>query len=538
MIQNLNIDTVLPLLPSSKHTQKIAEAALNNKVIPFPNFDAINFDEKIWKFEKGTNTASYQLYIQSLRVVGELINYYKISKEERYLYKAVEIVDSWIEFSDKDSTEMTWYDHPTANRTQIIIELMYYMNSLNHNIDLTKYLRQLEIHCEYLVNDKNYRPNNHGLMMDRSLLCAGVVLKNPLFYIKGKSRAQQTFWHSYSYNGVHLENSPEYHLMVTKMYKIIEKYLNNNNDSLGIEINNMIKKADEYLHKIKRPNNKVPAIGDSSEIEINESEVDWNNFTDTESGITILKNKTNEIYLGFICGYSTITHKHADDLSIILNYKSQDFFVDSGKYNYSKTKSRYYLVSNKAHSSFQLKEKYEKSNLNKYKKEVWTDTYFDNKTYSLVSGYLNKYKNTFMRRTIYYLKELNLILIRDTGVSKELKNWVNRFNLNNNVEITSMAKDTMKLNIDNNFIILKCLSGQEIKSISQFENEIVEKPIISKKANKLNYTNQLISKDDNKENTDFLFIIAFNETPDIKIIKEENNLVICKNELRATLPII
>ncbi|MDW3797106.1 heparinase II/III domain-containing protein [Staphylococcus saprophyticus] len=538
MIQNLNIDTVLPLLPSSKHTQKIAEAALNNKVIPFPNFDAINFDEKIWKFEKGTNTASYQLYIQSLRVVGELINYYKISKEEKYLYKAVEIVDSWIEFSEKDSTEMTWYDHPTANRTQVIIELMYYMNSLNHNIDLTKYLRQLEIHCEYLVNDKNYRPNNHGLMMDRSLLCAGVVLKNSLFYIKGKSRAQQTFWHSYSYNGVHLENSPEYHLMVTKMYKIIEKYLNNNNDSLGIEINNMIKKADEYLHKIKRPNNKVPAIGDSSEIEINESEVDWNNFTDTESGITILKNKTNEIYLGFICGYSTITHKHADDLSIILNYKSQDFFVDSGKYNYSKTKSRYYLVSNKAHSSFQLKEKYEKSNLNKYKKEVWTDTYFDNKTYSLVSGYLNKYKNTFMRRTIYYLKELNLILIRDTGVSKELKNWVNRFNLNNNVEITSMAKDTMKLNIDNNFIILKCLSGQEIKSISQFENEIVEKPIISKKANKLNYTNQLISKDDNKENTDFLFIIAFNETPDIKIIKEENNLVICKNELRATLPII
>lgn len=538
MLYKLNEETVLPLLPFSRHTQEIAKLALNNKIIPFPNFEAISFNECIWKFEKGVNTTSYQLYIQSLRVVAELINFYKKTKEEKYLYKAKEIVDSWIEFSKESNTEMTWYDHPTANRTQVIIELMYYLNSVNNSIDLTTYYHQLEIHCEYLIDDTNYRSNNHGLMMDRSLICAGKVLGNSLFYLKGKSRAQQTFWLSYSHNGVHLENSPEYHLMVTKMYKEIENYLNRSNDSLGIEINKMIKKADEFLNKIKNNNNIVPAIGDSSEIEIKNDEIDWQNFRDIEAGITIIKEKVNELYLGFICGFSSATHKHSDDLSIILSYKKQDYFIDSGKYNYSKSSSRYYLVSNKAHSSFQLNEKYEKSNLNKYTKEIWTDMYLDNEDYILVSGYHKKYKNAFMRRTIYYLKQLNLIIIRDVGESNEPKNWTNKFNLDVDVDVSICEDGNVKLNKNHDYITLKCLSDQEIKLVSEFEEEIINEPIISKKANKKSNTNQLVLCDEHKYKTEFLLCISFNESSNIKIIKENNSIKVYKNCHELILPTI
>src|SRR5699024_994960 len=110
-----------------------------------------------------------------------------------------------------------------------------------------------------------------------------------VFYLKGKSRIQQTFWLSFSHNGVHLENSPEYHLMVIKMFVEIEKYLNKNDDTLGIEINNMIKQSQNYLLKIKKPNGIIPAIGDSSEIKINSEELYWENFKDSESGLTIIK---------------------------------------------------------------------------------------------------------------------------------------------------------------------------------------------------------------------------------------------------------
>lgn len=322
------------------------------------------------------------------------------------------------------------------------------------------------------------------------------------------------------------------------MYKEIEKYLNRSNDSLGIEINKMIKKADEFLNKIKNNNNIVPAIGDSSEIEIKNDEIDWQNFRDIEAGITIIKEKVNELYLGFICGFSSATHKHSDDLSIILSYKKQDYFIDSGKYNYSKSSSRYYLVSNKAHSSFQLNEKYEKSNLNKYTKEIWTDMYLDNEDYILVSGYHKKYKNAFMRRTIYYLKQLNLIIIRDVGESNEPKNWTNKFNLDVDVDVSICEDGNVKLNKNHDYITLKCLSDQEIKLVSEFEEEIINEPIISKKANKKSNTNQLVLCDEHKYKTEFLLCISFNESSNIKIIKENNSIKVYKNFHELILPTI
>lgn len=536
MIEKLTENSILPLLPFTTNTVKIANEALEDKIIPFPNFDAIPFNKKVWFYEKGRETPSYQLYIHSLRVVAELLNYYKKEKKKEYLYKAKDITDSWISFAASEKTKMTWYDHPTANRTQVIIELIYYLNKLDSTVDLSRYFSQLETHCDYLQSDLNYRANNHGIMMDRALIMTGLVLGNEVFYLKGKSRIQQTFWLSFSHNGVHLENSPEYHLMVIKMFVEIEKYLNKNDDTLGIEINNMIKQSQNYLLKIKKPNGIIPAIGDSSEIKINSEELYWENFKDSESGLTIIKEESNKLYLAFICGFSTATHKHSDDLSIILSYDNQDYFVDSGKFNYSKSKERYYVVSNKAHSSFQLDEKYEKNYENKFTKEIWTDTFFDTYDYTVVSGYNKKYKNAFMRRTVYYVKKMNLILIIDYGISDNKKNWINRFNLNEKIEVKKNKNNSAILSINNSYLYLECLSEHNISIIDKFTDEIVENPIISKKANKKINNKQIILEENNKNISEFICCISFNEVPEVKILEKENYLVLYKKNTRIQLP--
>lgn len=538
MIRKIEKQTVMPLTKYSRYTEHIAEKALKNRIIPFPNFEEVPYSDEIWTFTKGRSTTSYQLYIQSLRAVGEILNSYRKNKKIELLKKATEIVDSWINFSRNDETDMTWYDHPTANRSQVIVDLIYELQNSDLNVKLDKYFEQLEKHCVYLMDDKNYRPNNHGLMMDRTLMIAGIALDNELFFLKGKSRAQQTFWLSYSHNGVHLENSPEYHNMVTRMYTEIEEYLNENNKTLGTELNKMLDVARTVLSELKKPDYYVPAIGDSSELYFNNGKVNWNNFRDEESGMTLIKNKQNMLYLAFICGFSTATHKHADDLSVLLNYNKKDYFVDSGKFNYTSNKNRYYVVSNKAHSSLQLDEKYIREHENKYTKEIWSDKYFDNDLYTVVSGYHNKYSQTKLRRTIYYIKRYNIIIIRDTGSSEIKRDFVSRFNLSENVKVEKLNSHKLKLHNEEDYIILQSNTTENVKVITSFDKEFVEKPVISRRSNSVLETTQLLFENNNCSEIDSIFSIMFNDKSEVDIKTMGDKLLVMVEGDLIKLPLI
>src|SRR5699024_320232 len=127
---------------------------------------------------------------------------------------------------------MVWYDHPTANRIQVIINYLYLAKE-RHDVDTKLYGKLLRFHSLYLSDNKNYRRNNHGLMMDRSLMILGNILNDQNIFNIGFYRSIDTFWYSYSYTGLHLENSPEYHNMVTRMYLELQTYLKKNGKTYG-----------------------------------------------------------------------------------------------------------------------------------------------------------------------------------------------------------------------------------------------------------------------------------------------------------------
>src|SRR5699024_5844335 len=218
---------VFPLLNKNKNTKSIAYKAARNSIIPFPGFESTPYDENYWYTDKKAKYgASYQLYIQSLRVCAELLNHYTETKIEKYFLKAEEIIKSWIGFSKTDPEEkMVWYDHPTANRVQVIIQYLYLAGENGYPYDEKLFAETLRKHADVLSDDSIYNNNNHGLMMDRSLMVIGHVLKDKLLFNKGYYRAIDTFWYSFSSQGIHLENSPDYHNMVVRMYRDIEKYL-------------------------------------------------------------------------------------------------------------------------------------------------------------------------------------------------------------------------------------------------------------------------------------------------------------------------
>src|SRR5699024_1648546 len=114
--------------------------------------------------------ASYQLYIQSLRICASILDEYEKSGEEVYFKKAEEIIKSWIKYSETEPHEkMVWYDHPTANRVQVIIQYLYIAQEKNKNINHGLFTKVLNQHAIVLSDDSIYNNNNHGLMMDRAL---------------------------------------------------------------------------------------------------------------------------------------------------------------------------------------------------------------------------------------------------------------------------------------------------------------------------------------------------------------------------------
>ena len=228
------------------------------------------------------------------------------------------------------------------------------------------------------------------------------------------------------------------------MFQELEDFLNANDLSLGKDVMTKLHYTAKHMQRIAKPDGKVPNIGDSG----SQKKVDsfnWDSFHDEMSGFTVLKDQGAEMYLAFICGYSAKAHKHADDLSVLLNYRSKDFFIDSGKYNYGKNKFRSFVVSYRGHSSFSAGRPYSRPDNNRYTKTIATDHFLDAREIKLVSGYNDGVENAKLRRSVYALPGRNLILIRDQGASKTKENWTHRFVLSPEVEVEELSDGTVKL---------------------------------------------------------------------------------------------
>lgn len=535
----INENDVFRLFEVKKRKQSIAKYALNNKIVPFPGFNSTSFNDKIWTVKKSEKYGnSYTLYLHSLRVTVELMLAYEATKEIEYFNKAEEIINSWIKHSQTDDDNpMIWYDHTTANRTQALIHYLYLADELNRDIDEEKWISLLKKHSEIMSNDEIYKFNNHGLMMDRSLMILGYILDDKSSITKGKSRAVNTFWYSFSSQGIHLENSPQYHTMVVRMYNEIEAYLNKKDDSLGEHVVNYLKLAKEYIPLVTKPNQRLSSIGDSGS-DKQPREKQYKNIYDREAGISILQYKDpTPFFVTFIAGYSSRVHKHKDDLSITLNYKEKDFFVDPGKYSYTRNKTRTYITSPSAHSTFYLQDfNYNIHLENRYNRKIVFEGYDDNKTYTLVKGRHGDYTgcSSELTRTVIQLKGYPVLILLDNldTDNKNPLNLVQKFNLASTVKIEK-GDSSYRLISDGEEMIVRQYLETDDKGIIKGDKS---KPVAVNSAGfaKVKETNQLVFKKSTTESNVFLTSIYDDRvvenlnieiTDEKLIIKIENNII-------------
>lgn len=503
---NFQVDNryIIKVSNRSRYTKDIANNALNDIIVPFPNFEPFNFINKnSWNTKNIKYGNSYQLYIHTLRFVNELLLMYEETKEQKYLKKAKRYIMDWIDFvTNYKTTALVWYDHSVAQRVQVL--LFYLLLSENDSFENELIGNLLHYHAEFMLDIKNYKHNNHSLMMDRSLMLIGLLLKNDRYYDIGYYRSIDTFWRSFSKQGLHLENSPDYHHMVIKMYTEMETILNRFDKSYGELVNKLLIKAQNLSGQIALHNHTFPTIGDTN----NDVKVDkksYENLIDYEAGLSILQNK--DVYLGFISGYSTVTHKHHDDLSIIVMFKGEMIFVDAGKYNYSSDDIRKYMLSINAHSNIHINNKnYPLDEENILTGKVKIINNFSNGVYSLVKGQNISYENVELYRTVIFIESENTVIILDDIYTHEKVNVTHNFNLHQDVSIEKYDSDSILSTAKLSLKFKEFTTGERLEIINN--NNSSENIVNSIGLNKKSETNQLRFNEEVHGSSQKLFVLS------------------------------
>lgn len=463
--------------PNSKSIS-IGNKLVNNELYVGRFWPAYKFNAPLtWK-EDPYHDRTWSFYLHSLDMVGYLMNAYEIDPKQAYLEKAKWYIESWMTANPspkKQASLSAWDDHSTANRViNIIYFWKYYKNSNIYDPIFGDSLKtMLELHGNFLADNKNYKAeSNQGIFQDRSLIVLALLFpemeNSKNWYNKAISRLMVHVHNDVTQSGVHKEHSPSYLLVTIDLFKSINDFIK----QFGMEkaeLNNTIKKMEDYVAYLIQPDGTLPILGDSVRDKINSSKLDTvtsdklkyvvskgkqgikpiNDAFYPDGGIAIFRKMWNEetpFYFLFTSAYHSNVHKHADDLSFLLTYGNTDFFVDSGRYNYNETDSyRKYFRSTMAHNTITVDNKsypLTKKQVNKSR----IDHFKTASTYSYVIGSHNLYEGVSIQRTAIYLKNINSILIHDVIVSKGTHTYSEVFNIGKNVQVKSTDQKTFFLN--------------------------------------------------------------------------------------------
>lgn len=408
-----------------------------------------------WNYKHSKSSKTYQVYLHSMSIIRSLVIASKHFKDDSFLEDARQLILLWDSKTHNSAISEAWHEHAVSSRLSNVIHFQERANDFK--LDDETYQKLLLKHCEFLSLKKNYKENNHGIMMDNSLIIAAQRLTDKnlkqRYLDTAYYRVKMAYFRDFSKMGVHLENSPEYHKMVLNLIKKVSENLDKNGYSLGKDFRSFLTRANQYSKAIIKPDKKLPIIGDSS-LYIEKIDKNYYDFVDQEAGIFIsqYRNKNNEknsTWLSFKSGYRRKTHKHKDDLSIWYYLNGHDLLVDSGKYSYNLDDPiRAYIVSPKAHSTIYLKDSdYRMTNEYTDQLKLKTTRFLSRGNYKTSSGINNLYPNTFISRNVIVTKD-NLLIVSDIITSTEEQEAVQNFVLPETASVHRINESQFEVTVD------------------------------------------------------------------------------------------
>ncbi|EPF69977.1 hypothetical protein F945_03541 [Acinetobacter rudis CIP 110305] len=365
---------------------------IENNVWFAPKFGCVTLGPRFgvdWEINP-FNNRSWVWLLQQWYFVKDILSYYFECNNKEILIFIKSIVESWW-YTHKNTpytNNMVWHDHGSALRLRRIIEIkkILFENNFLLEKDIIFFDMLIEKHIDFLAEDKFYsKGTNHGLDQTITLIIA-ICENNDKTYFDRlievcRSRLKYEVSKMFDSDGGHFENSTHYQGLGINQLNMINNLLFKNKDILLSElivdhdlINNslyafsfMISPLGEYIPfgdtECIQPKNILPksakpnglkylkfstSLGVEGEPPLEKSLVlpksGWAFYRDKWDGI-------DDFHISMKCGFNSNYHRQDDDTSFVLYYMGEEWFLDSGLYNYQEDDLfRRYVRSHYAHN--------------------------------------------------------------------------------------------------------------------------------------------------------------------------------------------
>jgi hypothetical protein len=288
-----------------------------------------------------------------------LLEAHGATHNHKYLELSRHVALHWIRANliEDQKNDMRWHDMATGVRALALAYLLQEEVAAEHpdREVVALYLLAAAEHIRVLSDPKIFPKSNHGIPMMIGL----AALLQLVPEAKGHAKAQQYAssrmkWllaQQYTDEGLHIENSPSYHLLTTHSLQQVASF--KLFDSIGLE--KTVQRATEHFIELIHPNGNIVHIGDSDlsyELRPNPyldfalSEGTRGTTPPTiavgypKAGYSIFRSPWDQkpyldhSYLFFSAASHGTAHRHLDPFTFEWSERGVPILMDSGKYSY------------------------------------------------------------------------------------------------------------------------------------------------------------------------------------------------------------
>lgn len=307
------------------------------------------------------------------------------ARSEESARAAVRVISRWMEMhpSPERSPGMAYHDETTAQRLIVLISIYPALVSAIGEPGAAPAKSLLQSTAEILARDDFHAGNNnHGMFQDLALLYYSLLHTDDpqtrdQYFQLALRRLRQYFTSCFTADGVHVENAPTYHLMVSRQLANVQKIAQAAGHEDAGYYSSLIQKAETYAAHAVMPNGIYPPISDTQQVDTSRSgmgkifpgsafeyaSTQGRRGTAPESRVLVLPDSGYAIYRSswddpdavfafFSAAYNADYHKHSDDLSFFLRSGGRDLLSESGPYGYDyKHPFSRYAYSQYSHNS-------------------------------------------------------------------------------------------------------------------------------------------------------------------------------------------
>lgn len=316
-------------------------------------------DGDIWRRRRSRGVARQMhawFFYYSLRPFHDLT-------DRKIARKLIKLLTSWREIVELPPTRipMAYHDEATAQR---VIALTCMLSDYGHLFSDTDraIIHQILVESADLLADENFHSQgtNHGMYQDLALIIVSDHIPNGDRFLKlATERLNDYFRNAFTQDGIHNEQSPQYHSIVSNHLREYIDFLSKRDGETAQQLQGIFEKTESYATMAISPLGKFPPVSDTANdivTSLGYSHIysspefqyactqgllgtapETHQYIAHDTGIAIYREDwkdPNSVYLYFSSAYNSDYHKHSDELSLYLVHRGLEVLREAGPNGY------------------------------------------------------------------------------------------------------------------------------------------------------------------------------------------------------------